>query len=310
MIDIAEYDLFDYDYSKYWEKRAYENLAEKNLLNKIFLNKGGYWFLDIGGSYGRLTSTYYDSYNKPVIIDYSLKTLIKNRDFIKTKYPNTELIAANAYKMPFRENTFDGALMVRVIHHIEKPDIYFKELNRIMKGNSSYIQEFPNKIHIKAVFRALMKLDFNLFKREPYLQPQITGEEGSNKEYNHIFYNYHPKHIKKLLKENNFKILRKYGCSYLRSPFIKKMLGENLMIFIEKIMQNTLSWTNISPSIFLDTQIKKDSKKDGQTLNLADILVCPSCKKSLTYKGSNLAICKKCSKNFHKKDDVWDFRIK
>ncbi len=88
------------------------------------------------------------------------------------------------------------------------------------------------------------------------------------------------------------------------------MLGENLMIFIEKIMQNTLSWTNISPSIFLDTQIKKDSKKDGQTLNLTDILVCPSCKKSLTYKGSNLAICKKCSKNFHKKDDVWDFRIK
>ena len=82
MLDIADYVIFDYDYSKYWENRRYENLAEKNVLNKIFLKKAGYWFLDIGGSYGRLTSTYYESYNKPIILDLSLKTFIKNKEYI------------------------------------------------------------------------------------------------------------------------------------------------------------------------------------------------------------------------------------
>jgi len=37
------------------------------------------------------------------------------------KYPGIHLIAANAYKMPFKNNTFDGGLMVRVLHHIENP---------------------------------------------------------------------------------------------------------------------------------------------------------------------------------------------
>ena len=35
-------------------KQRYENLAEKNVLKQIFLKKAGYWFLDIGGSYGSL----------------------------------------------------------------------------------------------------------------------------------------------------------------------------------------------------------------------------------------------------------------
>ena len=309
MIDIAEYDIFDYDYSKYWENRRYENLAEKNVLNKIFLKKAGYWFLDIGGSYGRLTSTYYESYNKPIILDYSLKTLIKNKEYIKAKYPGVELVAANAYKMPFKKDTFDGALMVRVIHHIEKPNTYFKELNRIMKNGSSYIQEFPNKIHIKAVLRSLLKLNFDLFKEDPYLQPKATGSEGSKKQYDHIFYNYHPKYISRLLKKNNFKILKKYGCSYLRSPLIKKILGEDVMLFAEKILQSTLSWTNIPPSIFLDTKITKKGKKGEIPHNLTSVLACPSCKGNLLFKREDLAICEKCSKEFHKEEEIWDFRV-
>jgi ubiquinone/menaquinone biosynthesis C-methylase UbiE len=310
MIDIAEYDTLDYDYSTYWEKRGYENLAEKNLLNKIFRSKRGDWFLDIGGSYGRLTSTYYDQYNHSVILDYSLKTLARNRDIIKGKYPNVELIAANAYKMPFKENSFDGALMVRVLHHIEEPDIYLRELYRIMDNNSLYIQEFANKIHIKAVVKSLIKLDFEIFKKDPYLQPKKTGSEGSNEEYSHIFYNYHPKHIEDLLKEQGLKLKRKHGCSFLRSPFIKKILGDDTMIFFEKIMQNTLSWTNIPPSIFMETDISKKEVKNVHSSNLQDLLVCPVCKKSLQFEKTNKAFCNSCSKEYCQTDDIWDFRVK
>jgi ubiquinone/menaquinone biosynthesis C-methylase UbiE len=310
MIDIAEYDKLDYDYSTYWEKRVYENLSEKYLLNKIFDSKRGGWFLDVGGSYGRLTSTYYDQYNHPVILDYSLKTLSRNKEIIKGKYPNVELIAANAYKMPFKRDCFDGALMVRVLHHIKEPSTYLKELYRIMDNNSFYIQEFANKVHIKAVLKSLFKLNFEIFKKDPYLQPKRTGSEGSNKNYDHIFYNYHPKHIKTLLEDHGFKFKRKYGCSFLRAPLAKKVLGENVMIFLEKILQNILSWTNISPSIFIEADVSKKNVAKRDLLTLQDILACPVCKKSLQFEKNNKALCSSCSKEYYKKDDIWDFRVK
>jgi ubiquinone/menaquinone biosynthesis C-methylase UbiE len=308
--DISEYDKLDYDYSSYWTQRVYENLAEKNILNKIFSGKRGEWFLDVGGSYGRLTSTYATHYKNPIIIDYSLKTLQRNRDLVKSKYPNVELIAANAYKMPFKQGVFDGALMVRVLHHIEKPAKYLEEARRVLKNNSYYIQEFANKVHIKAKMRAIFKFNFDFFSKKPYEQPIGTHLEGSQKEEGGIFLNYHPKYIQDLLESFNFDIKRKYGSSFLRSPIIKKLIGTELMLFLEKLMQNTLSWTNIPPSIFLETQLKKRDTKERDFKKLKEILACPSCKKDLTFESDNLASCKNCSTTFSKKEGVWDFRVK
>ncbi len=83
------------------------------------------------------------------------------------------------------------------------------------------------------------------------------------------------------------------------------------MVFIEKILQKTLSWTNIPPSIFFKTTLKKKAldKEVAQSSNLKDILACPSCKGDLTFKGEGYAECKECNLEFSKKDDIWDFRI-
>ena len=311
MTNISDYDRLNYDYSQYWKERLYENLAEKNLLNKIFERKRGNWFLDIGGSYGRITSTYYNSYKYPVILDYSLNTLVKNKEVIKSRYPKITLIAANAYKMPFKESSFDAGLMVRVLHHIEEPEKYFKEARRVFTKEATYVQEFANKVHIKAKTRALFRKDFDFFSEEPYEQPIGKNLEGSKKEEGGIFLNYHPLHIKRLLEKNKFYIEKKFGCSFLRSQAIKKLLGTDLMIFIEKILQKTLSWSNIPPSIFFETTLEKKplEKEREQSSKLRDILACPSCKGNLTFDGDDDAKCKKCNLEFSKKDDIWDFRI-
>lgn len=309
MPDVSDYDKLDYDYSTYWEKREYENSAEKHILNKIFNPKHGNWFLDIGGSYGRLTSTYYNSYNKPIILDYSLKTLQRNKELIKSKYPNVELIAANAYKMPFKDNSFDGGLMVRVLHHIEKPKTYIKEVSRILNNNSTYVQEYANKVHIKAAIKSVLKLNFDIFSEEPYQQPKRGSNEGTTESEKNIFLNYHPSHIKKLLENENFSIVKKYGCSFLRSPFIKKLLNENIMMFFEIIMQDMLSWSNISPSIFLECKLSKSEAENIEYADLKDVLHCPDCKGDLNI-DQEKAICKSCSKEFFKKEGIWDFRVK
>jgi ubiquinone/menaquinone biosynthesis C-methylase UbiE len=310
MPDISEYDKLDYDYSTYWTQRVYENLSEKNVLNKIFSDKRGSWFLDVGGSYGRLASTYANNYKNPIIIDYSLKTLQKNRDVVKSKYPNIELIAANAYNMPFKQGVFDGGLMVRVLHHIEEPKKYFKEVKRVLKDQSLYVQEFPNKIHIKATLKALLKLDFGFFDKTPYKQPIGQHLEGSKESHGGIFLNYHPTHIKSLLSTLGFDIKNRFGCSFLRSPLIKKILGQDVMLFFEKIMQNTLSWSNISPSIFLETVLEKKDSKAKKFEDVKEILACPNCKGDLVFDSQTLASCKSCSKSYSKKEEVWDFRVK
>jgi len=302
---IVNYDGYDYNYSKYWENRSYENEAEHIVLNNMLKNEFGTWFIDIGGSYGRLTDTYADKYKKCVILDYSLKTLQKNYKDITQKYPNIFLITANAYKMPFKTSSFDAGLMVRVLHHIEKPREYFSEIARILNNDAIYIQEFPNKKHIKARIKAFLKGDEGIKNLEPYQQPCINleGAKGNGV----YFLNFHPQHIHNLLSEQGFIVKKKQGCSYLRIPFLKKILSANVLLFFEKILQKILGKTDIPPSIFLKTELVKNDKKQSYK-NIEDIIACPICKSSLLFE-ENTAICKKCKRKYFKKKGIWDFRV-
>lgn len=310
MAKISNYDMFDYDYSTYWKKREYENLAEKHLLNKMLDSEKGFWFLDIGGSYGRLTSTYYDKYSHPVIVDYSLKTLQKNREILLNKYKNLEIIAANAYKLPFKANSIDAGLMVRVLHHIEKPEEYFKEISRVISNDGIYIQEYANKMHIKAVLRSIFKLNFDFFDTKPYKQPTHHNNEGVKEGVEGIFFNFHPQYIEKNLEKVGFTIENKIGCSFLRSQFLKKIFNPDLLLFFEKILQIALSWSNISPSIFLKTKhTTKTNEEPKMYESLEDILVCPKCKKDLKFDTSESAHCKACHSKYTKENGVWDFRV-
>lgn len=306
MNKIADYDTLDYDYSTYWKNREYENLSEKLVLKRILSN--GKWFIDIGGSYGRLADTYYDKYTNPVIVDYSLKTLQKNFKYIKDRYPNIELIAANAYSLPFRDGCFDGGLMVRVLHHIDRPLEYFKEVKRVLSGNAVYIQEFANKAHLKALVRALLRLDLSIFNKQPYQQPTKENYEGARKGSNVPFFNYHTAWIKESLKNEGFNIERKYGCSFLRVNILKRIFNTKFLLFLENILQILFSWSNTSPSIFLKSVVKGNVKSIKDYNTLQSILVCPKCKGSLNIEGDK-AVCSECKSIYSKEKNIWDFRI-
>ena len=309
MSKIADYDTLDYNYQTYWANREYENMAEHAVLKKIFKKKSGNWFLDIGGSYGRLTDTYYDKYKKSVIVDYSLKTLQKNFNYLKDNYPYVQLIAANAYNLPFKENSFDGALMVRVLHHIEDPNTYFKEVYRILKSNSSYIQEFANKLHLKAFIKALFTLNFSIFSKEPYQQPTQENFEGARKGVSVPFFNYHYSWIKEALIKQGFKIEKKYGCSFFRVNVLKKIFGSSLLLIFENLFQTLFSWSNISPSIFVDSTVLKEKVEGSKDFeSIQEILVCPNCKETLIFTKEK-AVCENCKKEYLKKENIWDFRV-
>lgn len=306
MNKIADYDTLDYDYSTYWKKREYEHKSEELVLKKILKNKHGKRFIDIGGSFGRLTDQYFNKYEECVIVDYSLKTLQNNYEYLSKQYPNINLIAANAYYLPFKDNSFDGGLMVRVLHHIDRPKEYFKEANRIFNSNATYIQEFANKTHLKAVVRAILKGDYKLFNDNPYQQPDQKNHEGAREGSDVPFLNYTSKWISRSLLENNFETKRKFGCSFFRINSLKKLLGTKILLILESFFQMAFSWSNISPSIFLETTVQKE--KSEVITKFEDILVCPKCKAQLTF-NENKCNCKNCKLTFTKSKNIWDFRI-
>ncbi len=306
-MEVTNYDKHSYDYSTYWKNRAYEDIAEKIVLEKLMHNVQGDWFIDIGGSFGRNTPIYSKRFKNCIIGDYSIQTLIKYRKEIKRISPNVELIALNAYYLPFKNNVFDGALLVRVLHHLNNPEQYTKELGRILNINSIYIQEFANKVHIKAAIKNLLKLNFKFFNETPYQQPSQGYNEGNDNDGS-IFLNFHPNHIKRLFTQNGLSIVDRVGASYLRIPILKRFVKTEVLISIERLLQLIFKYTYVSPSIFFKAIMRKHGMKSSGYNTLNDILCCPKCNGELLFKDSE-CLCSKCKKKYIKTKGVWDFRI-
>jgi ubiquinone/menaquinone biosynthesis C-methylase UbiE len=306
-VKISDYDKFDYNYQNYWKTRNYEHTSEIIALEKLLNGIFGGFFLDIGGSYGRLVETYYDRFENPIIVDYSLKTLQKNSELLLKKYPRLTLIAANIYAPPFKDDVFDGALMVRVLHHIERPENYLTQLARIMRNNGTYIQEYANKIHLKARIRALLKGNLRFFSQETFQQPTQMNYEGSNGQET-IFLNFHPRYMKEILAKKGFRILRAIGTSFLRSPGIKKAVPQRLMILFERFAQTFLSRLNLSPSIFLLTLLAKEASAAPAHKDINEVLACPKCRGELSI-DEYRAACVSCKSAFMRNKGIWDFRV-
>ena len=308
MVKISDYDKFDYNYKTYWENRKYEDKAEKIALEKYLQDMNGSIFVDIGGSFGRNLEIYYKKYSIPIILDYSIKTLQKNSKTLLKKYPEVKLIAANAYKMPFKNETVDASLIVRVLHHLEDQNGILKEIDRITQKDGFFILEYANKMHIKAILKWIFTLKFKNFSHAPYQQPNQENFEGTKKGQTTIFLNYHPKYIKKLLQQNNFLIAKKTNCSFLRMRFFKKNFALKTLVDFESFLQKCASWTNFAPSIILKTRKNLDSSTRTNIESFEDVLCCPDCKDNLYIKKCT-ATCKGCKKTFKNKSGVWDFRV-
>jgi ubiquinone/menaquinone biosynthesis C-methylase UbiE len=307
---VVNYDERDYDYTLYWKGRAYENSAEHTVLNKLLNNERGNFFLDIGGSFGRNAPIYATKYTTPIILDYSLATLQKNHQKLQMRYPNMTMIAGNAYNLPFKTNSIDASIMVRTLHHLEKPEKAIKEVARVTSENGIYIQEFANKLHIKARLRWLITGQISNFSRKPYQQPSRGNKEGIKDGDKYVFLNFHIKHILSILRANNFTPQQTIGCSFLRIPTLKKYMSTTQMMAIEKVLQKIPFIRNLAPSIYIKSTYNSSTNHNSNNngTDIYKILVCPKCKGALKLDNESLLICTECKSKYMRKKGVWDLR--
>ncbi len=236
--NITNYNDTNYE-ADFWGSRQYEDLIEKDVLQKM-LSKNYDSFLDLGAGFGRLAPVYKDKAKKATLLDYSDKLLVSAKEKLG-KNKNLSFVQGSFYELPFDKDTFDGGCSIRVMHHVEDPDLYFKELNRVLKKDAVFILEVANKRNWLEIVRKLLgkKDALNPFSRTP-----------ENRSQKGLTYNFHPAYIREKLAEHGFVIVSKVDSSLLRSPILKKIVGQSRLAFIEKLIPFWVRKTSYTPSIF------------------------------------------------------------
>jgi SAM-dependent methyltransferase len=244
----AAYD--QYDYSDYWHGREYEHESEVIAL-KAFLGRIPkiQSIIDLGCGYGRLTPYYSFRAKKIVLTDPSLKLLSEakknNQNNQKIKYIQSRL---ETLPDKLHRKTFDLAILVRVLHHIEDPNQAFEAIDKILEPGGYLILEFANKIHWKEIGKNFLKGDFT-YPLDIF--PQDKRSAKSQRKKTIPFLNFHPDIIRHKLEERKYKILEIRSVSNVRWGYLKKHMPLPFLLWLEDLLQIPFSLIHFGPSIFI-----------------------------------------------------------
>jgi len=246
-VKITDYQ--DADYEKgFWGERQYEDMIEQSVIRRLI--KGPYSkLIDIGGGFGRLIPSYISAVKeRSLLFDYSQKLL----DSAQVRFhnePRFEAIQGSFYDIPLDKHTFDAAISVRVIHHVEDVATYLKEINRVLKPDATFILEYANKRNWLEILRRLIGRS----KLHPFsLSPENRSISG-------LTINFHPRYLKRMLALKGFKIEKQVASSLLRSPLLKKLVGQRMMAKIENSIPLWIRPFALTPSVFLVLRKVKDA---------------------------------------------------
>lgn len=285
--------ICDYEGSSYrtdfWEGqgRNYEDMVERRVLRQL-LPSHGKRLLEIGGGFGRLTMEY-QMYDHVVLLDYSFSQLQFAREQLGDE--GYTYVAADAYKLPFKTGVFDGATMIRVIHHFENVPAVLQGIRRVMADNAMFILEHANKRNLKAMLRhSLGQQDWNPNTLEPV-------------EFVELNFNFHPSYIETELIQANFEMQKRIPLSFFRLGALKKTLPANVLASMDNLMQKT-GWL-ISPSIFT-VNTATGQQADNVALGRNDIFASPNTGGELRRDGNILI--DDVGSRWEIRDGIYDFK--
>lgn len=236
---ISDYN--GYDYKKiFWENadRKYEDEADRMAIRRL-LPRQMDSFVDIAGGYGRLADEYIPRAKVATLFDYSETELAQARDLYGDKLKTK---SGDIYSLPFKDNEFDGLLMVRATHHFRDMQKVSDELYRILKPGGVAVIEVANKRTLPRMVRYWTgKTDQNPFSLEPIHLKEIDADG---------FFNYHPKYIENIFKTSGFQISEVLSVSNFRSARLKAIFGNKFLINLESGAQKLLAPIRFAPSIY------------------------------------------------------------
>ena len=89
--------------------------------------------------------------------------------------------------MPFVPGLFDGATMIRTLHHMADVSRALCQVRRVMEPGGHFILEYANKKNLKAILRYMARRQsWNPFDHQPV-------------EYLPLNFDFHPKQIREFI---------------------------------------------------------------------------------------------------------------
>jgi ubiquinone/menaquinone biosynthesis C-methylase UbiE len=294
----SETPLFcNYDNSNYQQdfwgegKRAYEDASEAIALKKLLPAQGNL-LLEIGAGAGRNTPRY-EGYKRIVLMDYAL-TQMQQAQAALGKSERYVYVAADVYHLPFADSLFDGSTMIRVIHHLSELPPAFKEIERVLQTNATFILEYANKRNLKAILRYLTgKQSWNPMDLRPV-------------EFVKLNFSNHPKTVERELTKKGFSIKRVLSVSNLRISSLKNEKNLGWMLKVERFLQDFAGGLRLSPSIFLQTILTRQKPNALPT----EFFRCPNCSSYELVEEALLVHCHSCGRDYPIVDGIYDFRLK
>lgn len=287
---VCNYEGSDYQTS-FWEKggRDYEDGCEAVALKRL-LPAAGSRLLELGAGAGRNTSRY-SGYAQVTLLDFSRTQLEQAKARLGTG-ERYRYITADIYRLPFVKGLFDGATMIRTLHHMAEPALALAQVRRVLEPEATFILEYANKRNLKSILRYLLGRQ----KWSPYTREAV--------EYIPLNFDFHPAAIRDWMDGAGFILERALTVSHFRVSFLKKTLPVRLLVAVDALLQPTGGLFQLTPSVFLRARALKTGVKAPQGAFFA----CPACAAPLDDTPP-LIHCPACEKQYPVIDDIYDFRL-
>lgn len=286
---VCSYEGSDYQ-SSFWDHggRAYEDGVEAVALKRL-LPVSGKLMLEVGAGAGRNTPRY-AGFERVVLLDYSITQLQQAQERLG-RSDRYIYVAADVYRLPFVPGLFDAATMIRVLHHMAKPQLALAQVRKSLQPGAVFILEFANKQNLKAILRYwLNRQEWNPFSLELV-------------EYIPLNFDLHPKAVHKWLEQAGFSPSRKLTVSHFRLNLLKRLLPTKLLVAMDSLAQPTGNWWQLTPSVFVR------STAVGETLVAppGSFFCCPECKQALGAPEDDRLVCA-CGRTWGIQDGIYNFK--
>jgi len=288
---ICDYEGSDYQTS-FWDAggRAYEDAAEAIALRRL-LPPGGRRLLELGAGAGRNTPRY-TGFEQITLLDYSLTQLQQARTRLGDS-PSYRYVAADVYHLPFVPGLFDGATMIRTLHHMTDARRALEGVRRVLQTNAIFILEFANKQNLKAIVRYLFRRQkWNPFSPEPV-------------EFAALNFDFHPATVRTWLQVSGFAVQRQLTVSHFRMGLLKRIFPANFLARLDGLAQLAGDAWQLSPSVFVRTQAVGDTPP----AEAGNFFRCPACGHAPLPDTSPEIICPACNWHYPVVDGIYDFRL-